>query len=366
MLAHITLSGTGRAAKMVHCLAIMASSVIMCGSLTSCARNSDDRDRDKILAIMHREWQAKLQAKQSEIRETQSGRSAPAAAAVPEQQLMEAARAGDSKMVGSLLQRGFDRKTLNHALLMATRSEPLVLSSDGQNTGQKDVDLSYAATAKMLLEKGASVDFRDEAGRTPLIAAAANGVTAVVRILLDKGARIEARDLAGRTALIAAACNCPIVDMPDTDDSVRMLLDHGANIEARDNHGETALIAAAEWGRSSIIHILVEREAKIEAGDNHGNTALHISARGQGYPTADAVQTLLKRGANIDARNDDGETPLMLAAGNGNSESVKIVTLLLSGGADVHAQDKLGRTALEMAAQQGRPEIVTMLRSASK
>jgi ankyrin repeat protein len=271
---------------------------------------------------------------------------------------LEAAQLGAANLVESQLARGVDRKTLNEALFVAARSESLVLGSNDF------LDRRYATVARLLLKKGAMIEARDVDGSTPLILAAGQGETRVVKLLLDKGADIEATDNSGGTALIAAACNCPIVDMPDTDDSVRMLLEKGANIEARDKQGFTALINAASWGRTSILKILLDKGALIDAKDNHGNTALLSASSGSGYPTAEAVQLLLAGGAEIGARNDNGDTALILAASNGGFEDTKIVKILLGKGADVGAQNNRGRTALDLAIEKGRAQIVSLLRAA--
>jgi len=341
--------------------AIIVVSLMMGGAVTSCGwrpANSAGRDDNKLRATALEKWMADIEARRARAAELDE--AAAAARTKPSQPLIEAAQFGDVKLVESLLAHRADRKTLNEALLVAARSEPLV---QGVN-GQKDVDLDYSTIAKLLLKKGASIEARDEYS-TALISAAGHGETAVVRLLLEKNADIEAIGSNGLTALIAAACNCLIIDMPDTDDSVRLLLDKGANIEAKDKQGRTALIAAAGWGRASILEILLDRGANIEAADNQGNTALLISAKGSALPTADAVQVLLVKGADIEARDNNGETALMLAASNGGFEDVKIVKMLLSRGPDVRAKDKRGRTALNMAAGKGRTEIVSLLRAAT-
>jgi len=290
-------------------------------------------------------------------------RDEPAAVPIdPAQDLMEAAQYADAKLLESLLARGVDRKTLNRALFVAARSEPLVLGA----SGQQELDLLHAATVRLLLSRGASVRARDEDGTAPLAVAARKGETAVVKLLIEKGAEIDARDNSGATALIAAACTCPIIDQPETDGSVELLLAGGANIEASDKEGRTALMAAAAWGRESIVKILLDRGAKIETKDKRGNTALLIAAEGGGYPTADAVKMLFARGANIKARNNHGETALMLAASNGGYEDIKIVEMLINRGADLQAKNSDGLTAIELAVAKKRDEIVLRLRSATR
>jgi uncharacterized protein len=323
-------------------------SVLIGGAMEACSRRATDSDEQRELLAALRKWEISVQAKR---------------AAVPEspRSLEEALQVGDSKSVEALLAQGADQRTLNEALFIAARSEPLAIGPHGENA-QGEVDRLYFAIARLLLRKGANIEARDQDGNTPLISAAGNGETAVVKLLLENGADAEATDSAGRTALISAACDCPIVDMPETVDSVRLLLEKAAHLEAKDRKGGTALMAAAAWGRVSILKILLDHGANVEARDDSGNTALLISARGSAYPTAEAVEVLLSRGADVEAKNDDGETALILAASSGAFEDAKIVTMLLERGADTGVQDRRGQTALERATRTRRSVIVTLLK----
>jgi ankyrin repeat protein len=47
---------------------------------------------------------------------------------------------------------------------------------------------------KLLLEKGAELEFRNNDGRTPLSGAAEKGHEAAVKLLLGKGAELESKD----------------------------------------------------------------------------------------------------------------------------------------------------------------------------
>jgi len=353
---------------LTRCATSVLVSLMMCGGVVSCARwptNSGSRDsevpeaaRNELFAAL-RKWEANVRAKRAGTAAYPGPGGALTAGGMDTfETLSGAAQMGDAKLVKSLLARGASRKALNEALFAAASSEPLVEGPPGP------IDLRYGQTARLLLKKGASIEARNEGEDTPLIAAAGQGETAVVKLLLEKGANIEATDSYGQTALIAAACNCPIIDMPDTDDSVRLLLENGANLEAKDKQGRTALMAAADWGRTSILQILLDKGAQIEARNNHGNTALLLASEGGGYPTADAVQLLLTRGADIEARNNNGDTALMLAASGRGFEDVKIVKMLLKRGADVRAEDNKGRTALNLAAGKDRTKIVSLLRGA--
>jgi len=65
-----------------------------------------------------------------------------------------------------------------------------------------------AAAAGVLLAAGASVDVRNNAGATALVAAAERGAAEVARTLLLAGADINTQDDCGETALIRACSRC--------------------------------------------------------------------------------------------------------------------------------------------------------------
>jgi ankyrin repeat protein len=53
----------------------------------------------------------------------------------------------------------------------------------------------HGAVVKLLLEKGAELEFKDKKyGRTPLLWAVKNGHEAVVKLLLKKGADLQSKD----------------------------------------------------------------------------------------------------------------------------------------------------------------------------
>jgi ankyrin repeat protein len=54
---------------------------------------------------------------------------------------------------------------------------------------------------KVLLEKGADIEAKDEDGQTSLMWASYRGYSEVVELLLENGANIEAKDNRGKTAL---------------------------------------------------------------------------------------------------------------------------------------------------------------------
>ncbi|KAI5790034.1 hypothetical protein FPQ18DRAFT_411062 [Pyronema domesticum] len=79
-------------------------------------------------------------------------------------------------------------------------------------------------------------------GKTPLFCAAEYGEEAVVRLLIEKGAQVDLKDQDGKTALLCAA-------QDGEKDVVRVLLEEGAQIDLEDKYGETALDYACANGR---------------------------------------------------------------------------------------------------------------------
>ncbi len=85
-----------------------------------------------------------------------------------------------------------------------------------------------------LLNKGASANAADAAGRTALGYAAINGQTDLIEEFLRRGADVNAQSAQGTTPLIAAG----LFGDPEI---VRMLIASGADVNAKEKGGETAL-----------------------------------------------------------------------------------------------------------------------------
>ncbi|KAI9892925.1 MAG: hypothetical protein M1814_001084 [Vezdaea aestivalis] len=133
-------------------------------------------------------------------------------------------------------------------------------------------------TAKLLLERGADIEAKDNDGRTALIKAAEKGWTDLAQLLLDKGANIKAYDKTGKTTLLHAATGPDWPSPSDLEFLVVLLLEEGAEIEAQDNDGCTALIRTVENGWVELTQLLLDKGAKLRAHDKTGRTALSIAA----------------------------------------------------------------------------------------
>ncbi len=92
--------------------------------------------------------------------------------------------------------------------------------------------------AKILLERGADLEARNQQGATPLFMAAMNGKTDILKILIEKNADKEARNNAHQTALMIAAEKNQVKIVDE-------LLFAGTFVDSRDENGMTPLMYAS-------------------------------------------------------------------------------------------------------------------------
>jgi ankyrin repeat protein len=196
--------------------------------------------------------------------------------------LMEAAQMGRVSIVELLLQKETDQRTLNEAIFRDIEYQPMIIRQESSELSNLSEDADpFAKTAKLLLDKGANINARNEEGATAMIEAAGFGRLAIVKMLLQRGGDLEARSNNGGTALHAAACDCALATMPDTYDVVKLLLEKGAAINAEDNEGNTPLMIASGGGvvKTDIVRLLLENGANARLKNAHAETALAIAQK---------------------------------------------------------------------------------------
>ncbi|MEW6351585.1 MAG: ankyrin repeat domain-containing protein [Thermodesulfobacteriota bacterium] len=221
-----------------------------------------------------------------------------------------------------------------------------------------------------------TVNGKDPAGRTLLMAAARGGHVKVAKLLLNRRADVNATANNGHTALTEAVLRdhkgvarlltlrgavpttlAAAASLGDVD-TVRRIIAEGADVNMADGpNGRAPLIAAAREGHLEVVRVLVEKGARPHAQDSDQETALMAAARRGHW---DVVKLLLENGFHIDAKNMYGQTALMMATDEGHVEAVRV---LLDKGADLHAKSMGGLTALALARENGNTGIEKLLRA---
>lgn len=128
----------------------------------------------------------------------------------------------------------------------------------------------YIAVVRRLLERGADVNGKNEAGETALHLAAQNDRCNVIELLLERGADVNAKNKLDETALHSAT-------RYDKLSSVQLLLHNGADINARNSFGQTAIHQAAKSGYNKVIELLLNQGADDSITANDGNLAKTLS-----------------------------------------------------------------------------------------
>ncbi|XP_061674921.1 E3 ubiquitin-protein ligase HACE1 isoform X4 [Syngnathoides biaculeatus] len=166
-------------------------------------------------------------------------------------------------------------------------------------------------------------------------------------LLLKRGASPNYQDISGCTPLHLAARN-------GQKKCMGKLLEYNADVNICNNEGLTAIHWLAVNGRTELLHDLVQHVSNVDVEDAMGQTALHVACQ-NGHKTT--VLCLLDSGANINRPNVSGATPLYFACSHGQRDTAQI---LLSRGAK-YLPDKSGITPLDLCVQGGYGETCEIL-----
>jgi ankyrin repeat protein len=207
-----------------------------------------------------------------------------------------------------------------------------------------------ADTVEFLLAQGADADAMDAEGNTALHHAACRpSSTHVLKLLLDKGASVNTRNDRNETPLLSAIKRAPWFEVEP---------------QPAGRHATPAVLSGTQGGRSvpqcasarMVVWLLAKHGADVNATDAEGATSLHWAAR---TGRVDLLKPLLEAGAVLDATDRSGLTPLHAAAGHGH---VDAAALLIAGGARCNAQDRQGWTPLYWAVKRNHVRVADLLR----
>ena len=276
--------------------------------------------------------------------------------------------------------------------------------------------LGFLNVVIVLLNRGCSVNTKNDSNETPLTRAIQQGhltvitnlleygsdaisvnimkflrdnkrknqqeVATVVSKLIDCGANVDEKDVGGDTALHFAA-------LMDNKPMAETLIHYGAAINVTNIASLTPFDLAVRNGHFLIVSKLIDSGAKgnavdivkflktykcgdeqelakittslichgadILAQDHNGNNALHIASLMKYYFIVDI---LIKNGALVNVTNHQGETPLHLASSMGH---FKLTKMLVENGCDIDPVNLENDTPLNLAFAKGYQKIVDLL-----
>ena len=204
----------------------------------------------------------------------------------------------------------------------------------------------HSEVARVLLERGADTETRDDEDYSPLELASIYGHVEVVQVLLEHGADVNAQDKDNYTPLHVASVNGRL-------EASRVLLELGADPNAKREENQTPLHRTEEEG---VARVLLEYGADPNAQDSDNRTPLYWALERRDLP--EVARVLLENGADANARDFKNCTPLHLASRDGYLDGVR---LLLQHGSDIHARDDEGRTPFQVATENGRQNVMELL-----
>ncbi|XP_069594718.1 SH3 and multiple ankyrin repeat domains protein 2 isoform X7 [Ranitomeya imitator] len=186
-----------------------------------------------------------------------------------------------------------------------------------------DTPLSLAAqldnsvdVIKALRNGGAHLDFRSKDGMTALHKAARARTQTALVTLLELGASTDYKDSRGLTPLYHTA-------MVGGDPyCCELLLHEHATVGCKDENGWQEIHQACRYGHYQHLEHLLFYGANMGAQNASGNTALHICAL---YNQDSCMRVLLFRGANKEIKNYNSQSPFQVAIIAGNFELAEFI-----------------------------------------
>ncbi|KAK8104793.1 ankyrin repeat-containing protein [Apiospora kogelbergensis] len=259
-----------------------------------------------------------------------------------------------------------------------------------------------AVVETLLLYPSIDIELADKVLRRPLWHAARHGSDRVARLLLDRGADLNYTDGTGSTVLHQAAFGGHVA-------TVKLLLERGADLESKNYGCGTALAAAVEGKSANVIKLLLSHKARVDyrydlfrLWDTAWNFGREVTLLWHAAEKRDsvAVELLKKAGCRLDFKAPHGEALpgqthssaalwavkhghdlvlklllqmhpdtvfstfsrgqlLAAAAANGHSDAAKL--LLADAKTAVECRDINGQTPLSLAAKKGHLGVVELL-----
>ena len=208
--------------------------------------------------------------------------------------------------------------------------------------------------AKLLIEKGAEMEARNNSQLTPLTYAFKQDHLQrygphLAKFLVEKGAR-------GLSTFL------PSIILNDNVELATFLIPYVSDSDLRNMNDMPYLHNLIGKGHHTFAKMLIDKGASIEATDILKCTPLHIAAQ-NGH--IDIARLLIERGCNINAVNIKHDSPLHNAI-DFNPKNIDMIELLLQNGADMNLIGKEGKTPKDLAFECKDFVLITMFYETEK
>ncbi|KAG1683014.1 26S proteasome non-ATPase regulatory subunit 10 [Nymphon striatum] len=188
----------------------------------------------------------------------------------------------------------------------------------------------YQKVSLKIIEDKSLLTATDDSGRQPLHWACVGGCIDVFNYLVQKGASIECRDEMKWTPLMIATAAGRL-------DITKALIARGANVNVVNCNGQSSLHYAASKNRLEIAKILLESNADPNIPDKLGELPLHRAASIGSIMLTQVLMEYSNK-INLNHANSTGNTPLHLACAE---DHVEIAKILIAKGADTTIINKV-------------------------
>jgi uncharacterized protein len=200
-----------------------------------------------------------------------------------------------------------------------------------------------------LLRLGCDVNTVDQVKRSLLHHAVHNNYEEMVKLLIDRGANVNYQDFQGYTPLHEVFVS------PPSNFIIAQLLMAGSDVNKQNNSGDLPIHLATNYSAPEIIASLIEFNSDVNKTDNDGNTPLNKAVI-NGY--LENVIELLKGKADTNIPNKNGRTPIF----NADTESKKLILAeLLKNNATINWEDNNKKTPLYYICVANNVDGVRML-----
>ena len=147
----------------------------------------------------------------------------------------------------------------------------------------------YINTIKLLLDRGANIEHKDEHGLTPLLTSIQYGQIPTLLLLMNRGGNLEAEDKNGNGAVHWAAYRNQV-------SMLRVLKALGLDLSKKDSCGRSALHRAAITNSWKASEFLLFNDLNSDEKDSKGRTAYDVAVEYKSSSVASLINSFTKDG----------------------------------------------------------------------